>query len=358
MGVLKYGTVRYEGVGVDIQNTVNIPVPIREQEAPKPEEQPENQKPQKPVEEIKEEKPKGPSKEELLKKREDAIAMREAELEQLKGELAALKEQYIEQGKQVIVEAKRRADGIVEDAETQASEIRADAEQNREGVFIKARAEGYEQGKKDGVAMCLREGQGILDEARDFVESINEEKAELFVRYENEIYETVMEIANKVTLNSMSVKDGTAAKKLIKQAAKDFRNSKLIRITLDENGATTEFAGDYEFLKELCGSEKVEVELIADAQPGTVIVENGEEITDAGIMTQLKMIKELGDGKFRAAASKKPRKKKAETPKNIEKVIKDNPDTDFEEDIDENYESNIDLPTLEAKLHISRNSEE
>lgn len=359
MGVLKYGTVRYEGVGVDIQNTVNIPVPIREQEAPKPEEQPENHKPQKPVEEIKEEKPKGPSgpsKEDLLKKRENAIAAREAELEQLKGELAALKEQYIEQGKQVIVEAKRRADGIVEDAETQASEIRADAEQNREGVFIKARAEGFEQGKKDGVAVCLREGQGILDEAREFVESMNEEKAELFARYENEIYETVMEIANKVTLGSMSVKDGTAAKKLIKQAAKDFRNSQLIRITLDENGATTELAGDYEFLKELCGSEKVEVELIADAQPGTVIVENGEEITDAGIMTQLKMIKELGDGKFRAAAPKKPGKKKAAPPKNIEKVLKDNLGDEFEEDSEENLESHIDLPTLEAKLHISRNS--
>lgn len=341
MGVLKYGTVRYGGAGVDIQNTVNIPVPIREQEAPKPEEQPENQKPQKPVEAVQEEKPKGPSKEELLKERENAIAVREAELEKLKGELAALKEQYIEQGKQVIVEAKRRADGIVEDAETQASEIRADAEQNREDVFIKARAEGYEQGKKDGVAMCLREGQGILDEAREFVESMNEEKAELFARYENEIYETVMEIANKVTLNSMSVKDGTAAKKLIKQAAKDFRNSQLIRITLDENGATTELAGDYEFLKELCGSEKVEVELIADAQPGTVIVENGDEITDAGIMTQLKMIKELGDGKFRAPAQKKPRKKKASKPEEITEEIA--------EDIS-------DEPTLEAKLPISHNS--
>lgn len=337
MGVLKYGTVRYEGVGVDIQNTVNIPVPIREQEAPKPEEQ-EAAKPAQPVEAAKEHK--GPSKEELLAERETALMMRERELEKLRGELAALKEQYIEQGKQVIVEAKRRADGIVEDAEQQASEIRADAEQNREGVFIKARAEGFEQGKKDGVAVCLREGQGILDEAREFIENINEEKAELFAKYENEIYETVMDIANKVTLNSMSVKDGTAAKKLIKQAAKDFRNSQLIRITLDENGATTELAGDYEYLKELCGSEKVEVELIADALPGTVIVENGEEITDAGIRTQLKMIRELGDGKFRTPAPKKRRKKASK-----------------DED-EQPEETGDDEPTLEARLPISRMSEE
>lgn len=308
MGVLKYCSVRYEGGGVDIQNTVNIPAPIREQEASITEEAAEPQ-----VEETVEEKEPEPrfSVEEILAQRETELIIKERELEKLREELSALKEQYIEQGKQVIIEAKRRADGIIENAEQQANDIRSDAEQNREGVFIKARAEGFEQGKKDGVAACMAAGQGVLDEAREYSDRINEEKAELFAKYEKEIYETVMDIANKVTMNSMAVKDGTAAKKLIKKAAKDFRNSQLIRITLDENGATTELAGDYEYLKALCVSENVEVELIADASPGTVIIDNGEEITDAGIQTQLKMIKELGDGKFRTATPKK-RKKKAE----------------------------------------------
>lgn len=220
---------------------------------------------------------------------------------------------YIEQGKDVILEAKRRAEAIIADAEQQASEIVSDAEQNRDDVFIKARAEGYEQGKKDGVAACLKAGQGVLDEAREFADSINEQKTELFERYEKEIYETVMEIANKVTLGSMSVKDGTAAKKLIKKAAKEFRNAQLIRITLDENGASTELAGDYEYLKELCPSaEHVEVELLRDAEPGTVIVDNGEEITDAGIKTQLKMIREIGDGKFRNPSPKRKKTDAAE----------------------------------------------
>ena len=190
----------------------------------------------------------------------------------------------------------------MQSAEHQAAEIISDAEQNRDDVFIKARAEGYEQGKKDGVAACLKAGQGILDEAKEYSERINDQKTELFERYEKEIYETVMEIANKVTLGSMSVKDGTAAKKLIKKAAKEFRNAQLIRITLDENGASTQLAGDYEYLKELCpNAEHVEVELLKDAEVGTVIVDNGEEITDAGIQTQLKMIKEIGDGKFRTS---------------------------------------------------------
>lgn len=308
MGVLKYGSVRYERGGVDIQNTVNIPVPIVEHEMPETEEAQEEQ----PAEELVGKTPEPRfSVEEILAQRETELLLKEREIDKMREELAALKEEYIESGKQVIIEAKRRADDILDNAEQQANDIRADAEQNREGVFIKARAEGFEQGRKDGVAACLAEGQGILDEARDYSERINEEKAELFARYEKEIYETVMEIANKVTLNSMAVKDGTAAKKLIKKAAKDFRNSQIIRITLNENGATAELAGDYEFLKELCRSENVEVELIADAEPGTVIVDNGEEITDAGIRTQLKMIKELGDARFRVPGSKKRRSKAA-----------------------------------------------
>lgn len=304
MGVLKYGSVRYGGSGVDITNTLDIRKPQTMLEELQKQSEEEMSAQEEPV-------PAEPSVsvEEMLAQRETELILRENNIEERETELAALKAMYIEQGKEVILEAKRRAEGIVQNAEQQASEIVSDAEHNRDDVFIKARAEGYEQGKKDGVAACIKAGQGILDEAREFSERINDQKAELFERYEKEIYETVMEIANKVTLGSMSVKDGTAAKKLIKKAAKEFRNAQLIRITLNENSATTELAGDYEYLKELCpDAGHVEVELLKDAEVGTVIVDNGEEITDAGIMTQLKMIKEIGDGKFRSNTPKKRKK--------------------------------------------------
>ncbi|MBD5384712.1 MAG: hypothetical protein HDR72_06910 [Ruminococcaceae bacterium] len=312
MGVLKYSSVRYGGSGVDIANTVDIRKPqTMLEELQKQSEEEMTAQEAAPAEPIL-------SAEELLAQREAELLLRERNIEERENELAALKAMYIEQGKEVILEAKRRAEGMVRNAEQQASEIVSDAEQNRDDVFIKARAEGYEQGKKDGVAACLKAGQGILDEAKEYSDRINDEKVELFERYEKEIYETVMEIANKVTLGSMSVKDGTAAKKLIKKAAKEFRNAQLIRITLDENGASTELAGDYEFLKELCpNAEHVEVELLKDAETGTVIVDNGEEITDAGIRTQLKMIKELGDGKFRTSTPRR-RKKSAESEETVQ----------------------------------------
>lgn len=282
MSVLKVGSVSYSG-GVDISNRVEVhrrELPVLEtEEAPAAHE---------------------PDREQLLDERESRIASLEEELSAQRRELDMLKEQYIQQGKEVILEAKRRADGIVSAAQQNAEEIAADAENNREGVFIRAKAEGFEQGRKDGVEACLAQGKDILDEAKAYSERINSEKAALFEKYEKDIYDTVMDIANKVTLGSISVKDGTAAKKLIKKAAKEFRSSQLVRITLDKNGASEELAGDHEYLKELCnGAEHIEVELLPDAGPGTVIVDNGSEITDAGIQTQLRMIRELGSGKFR-----------------------------------------------------------
>lgn len=314
MAVLKYNSVRYEG-GVDIQNTVELPRPYKDSNtgiSPQPEPDQEETAQDTDAQGHTEEPTPRFTREELLTQRETELLVREREIEILREELAELKEEYIRKGKDVILEAKRQAEDIVRDARDEADDIINDAEQSRDDVFIKARAEGFEQGRRDGVAACLAEGQGVLDEAREFSELINEGKVRLFERYEQDIFETVMTIANKVTLNSMAVKDGTAAKRLIKKAAKDFRNSQMIRITLDENGATTELAGDYEYLKELCGGvEHVEVELLPDADPGTVIVDNGEEITDAGIQTQLKMIRELGSGKFgpKKAAANKRRKK-------------------------------------------------
>lgn len=309
MAVLKRNSVLYGG-GVDISNTVVI---NRPQTAEAPSAKPVQPEKGAPVA-VEEEKPDIAAEFAL---RMHMLEEREEQLVKQQAELAALKEQYIEQGKEVILEAKRRAEGIVASANESAAQITAEAEAGRDDVFIKARAEGFEQGKKDGVEACLAAGRDVLDEAKYFAEKINTEKEDLFAQYEKDIFDTIMTIANKVTLDSLTAKDSTVVKKLIKKAAKEFRNTDRIRITLDKNGATEELAADYEYLKELCGGvQHVEVELLPDAEPGTVIVEAEGEITDAGIQTQLRMIQELGSGKFRTP--KKSRSKKKTEPEEEE----------------------------------------
>lgn len=304
MSVYKRNSIRWSG-GVDITNKVMINRPAPAESPSANNAPPQNE----PV-----------SQEEMWQALEAELALRmnllqdrEQELIKQQAELAALKEQYIEQGKEVILDAKRRAEGIITAAHDNAAQITADAEENRDDVFIKARAEGFEQGKKDGVEACLAAGRDVLTEAKHYAENINREKEELFAKYEKDIFDTIMAIANKVTLDSLTAKDSMVVKKLIKKAAKEFRNNERVRITLDKNGATEELAADYEYLKELCGGVQfVEVELLPDAEPGTVIVESDGEITDAGVQTQLRMIQELGSGKFRAPKKSSRSRKKSE----------------------------------------------
>lgn len=296
MSVLKRNSVCFGG-GVDISNIIELPKPPRQASAPAQEEFPEPACD--PEQELLEEKRKLEQRIRELDEREQKLAQEEKSLEDMKT-------RCVEQGKQVILEAKRRADALVSTANDNAAQIISDAEANRDSVFIKAKAEGFEQGQKDGKEACLAAGRDILEEARSYAEKINSEKEQLFAGYEKEIYDTVMAIAKKVTLDSITSKDSAAVKRLIKKAAKEFRNSERIKITLSDNGANEELTADYEYLKELCGGiQYVDVELLPEAEPGTVIVDNGSEIVDAGIQTQLRMIQELGSGKFRAPAKKK-----------------------------------------------------
>lgn len=304
MAVLKRNSV-YFGGGVDISNSIDL---RSRQQAP--------QQTAQPVPEAHE----APTQEELLRREQQRLeqkaaelSAREMKLRQDEQALENMKSRCIEQGKEVILEAKRRADTIISTANDNASQIISDAQTNRDSVFIKAKAEGFEQGKKDGEDACLAAGRDILDEARSYAERINSGKDKLFEEYEKEIYDTVMSIANKVTLDSITAKDSTAIRRLIKRAAKEFRNCDRIKITLRDNGANQELTGDYEYLKELCGGiPNVEVELLPDVEEGTVIVDNGSEIVDAGIQTQLRMIQELGSGKFRMPTGRKKKPEKSE----------------------------------------------
>lgn len=299
MSVLKRNSV-YFGGGVDISNTIEPhrkPAPLPQPAAEAQEAPPEAKID--PEQELLEAKRR-------LEQRMAELDERERGLARQKQELDEMKARYVEQGKEVILEAKRRAESIISTANDNAGQIIADAETNRDSVYIKAKAEGFEQGQKDGRDACLAAGRDILDEAKAYADKINSEKEQLFADYEKDIYDTVMQIAKKVTLDSITAKDSAAIKRLIKKAAKEFRNSDRIKITLKDNGANEELTADYEYLRELCGGiQYVDVELLPEAEEGTVIVDNGSEIVDAGIQTQLRMIQELGDGKFKLPTRKK-----------------------------------------------------
>ena len=154
----------------------------------------------------------------------------------------------------------------------------------------------------------------MLSEIKRLSEQMVSDKAELFDSYEVEIFDTVMEIVNRITLNSLGREgQGGRQRKTIKEAGKSFRGSEYVKLTLSKTDVSEEMAADTDYFKKLFTNVKnVEVEVLKDAPSGTVIIDNGSEITDAGIQTQLKMIEELGRGKYRRAPSRKKAEKQEE----------------------------------------------
>lgn len=221
-------------------------------------------------------------------------------------EIERIKQFYQQEGEKALAMAKQRAQQILSDTEKQAEEYALQAKAQAQTIFEKSRTDGFAKGHEDGYAAGLDKCREMLAELKKVSEQINSEKQELFDSYEVEIFDTVMEIVNKITLNSLGQKDKALVKKTVKEAGKAFRNSEYVKLTLSKTDVSEEMAADADYFKKLFTNVKtVEVEVLKDAPSGTVIIDNGSEITDAGIQTQLKMIEELGRGKYRRASSRK-----------------------------------------------------
>ena len=229
-------------------------------------------------------------------------------------EIERIKQFYREEGEKALETAKQRAQQNLSDTEKQAEEYALQAKAQAQAIFEKSRNDGFAKGHEDGYAAGLDKCREMLAELKKVSEQINSEKQELFDSYEVEIFDTVMEIVNKITLNSLGQKDKALIKKTVKEAGKAFRNSEYVKLTLSKTDVSEEMAADADYFKKLFTNVKtVEVEVLKDAPSGTVIIDNGSEITDAGIQTQLKMIEELGRGKYRRASSRKKAQQQEET---------------------------------------------
>lgn len=195
--------------------------------------------------------------------------------------------------------AEKTANEIIENAKTDALEVH---KQSSDEGF----KEGFELGKHEGFSeakeQVFTEMQEHFDSLQKLLNEINENKSNLFDKYENDLIETIFEISQKIVLDSLNDKDKDVIRKTIKNASKHFRTSQYLKISLCNNEYNRELASDEVFLKEIAGNiPNIEIELLKDAEMGTVILDNGNGITDASISVQLKMIEELGKGRFKSS---------------------------------------------------------
>lgn len=222
----------------------------------------------------------------------------DAEISRIMAERSAALEQ---ERTQVIEKAKGEAANIT--AEAKASSMSLMDKTKKECVMLKeqAKKEGYNDGFGEGKEQSLDKYKKCIDAAGKLLSEINARKEAYYISNEEELRETVFALVNKIVRTELKT-NPKVIENIMAEAAKNFRNSDYLKITLAEDKITERFRSDEKLLKDIIPFiPEIELELDSDAEEGTVIEDDGSQIVDASVPTQLEFLKEVlknsrGDG--------------------------------------------------------------
>ena len=180
-------------------------------------------------------------------------------------------------------------------AEAKATTLAVMEKAEKECVLIKeqARKEGFDEGFGQGREESLEKYKKYIDAAGKLLAEINSRKDAYFISNEEEMRKTAFEVTEKIVMAEVK-NDPAVIDNIISEAAKNFRNSDYIKITLAEDELTERFRTDEKLINEIIPFiPEIEIEFDREAEEGTVILDNGSEIIDAGVPTQLEFLQEI-----------------------------------------------------------------
>ena len=237
------------------------------------------------------------------------------EREKLIAEYEAIRSKYEHEAEQFVIHAKEKATEIYDktkkmaeetvlEARTEADNIRKQAEENAKRLAETSKQQGYEEGVKqgydEGYLKALKKCKESLVELKATAEQITAEKTDIMMQYERQLFDTIFDICQKVTIGALGQKDKAVITRMIREAGKKYKASKTVKITLSKLDVSEEAEIDEQLLKDVFKNcSNVDIEILEDMPAGTLLIDDGAEITDASVMTQLKMVEQLGKGKYR-----------------------------------------------------------
>lgn len=262
-------------------------------------------KPEPVIEEvIPEEEAPEPTPEEIAAREAEELARRQAEevkrfneavIKRSEEILSARKQKMDEEYESIISAGKNSADKMIADAKAKTKAVFEAADIECARLREQAQKDGYDAGFEAGRKEALEKCEKYLETAGALLSEINSKKAAYYISHEYELCETVLDMVRKITMSEVKT-DPEVIDRIAANAAKSFRNSDYVKISVAEGEASKKFVTDKEFIKSLIPFiPEIEVEELdpLDAPPGTVVLNNGSEIIDASIPTQLDFLKEI-----------------------------------------------------------------
>ncbi|MCI7766947.1 MAG: hypothetical protein MSJ26_03065 [Oscillospiraceae bacterium] len=235
------------------------------------------------------------AEEQARRQEEEVRRFNEAVIRRSEDILAARKKKMDEEYESIISAGRNSADKMISDAKSKTKAVFEAAETECARLRDQAQKEGYEAGFEAGRKEALEKCGKYLETAGALLSEINSKKAAYYISHEYELCETVLDMVRKITMSEVKT-DPEVIDRIAANAAKSFRNSDYVKISVAEGEASRKFVTDKEFIKSLIPFiPEIEVEELdpLDAPPGTVVLDNGSEIIDASIPTQLDFLKEI-----------------------------------------------------------------
>ncbi|MBR3920954.1 MAG: hypothetical protein IKJ47_03355 [Oscillospiraceae bacterium] len=210
-----------------------------------------------------------------LSEKEELLKQKEAELSE--------KEQFLNsEYERLMKEAEEKSKALFEETIKNAE---ADAEIIRKTAAEKGYSEGNEKSKSTA--------EKYLSAAAELVSQATAQKEAYYISHKDELIETACFLAEKLIATKLS-EDKSIIANIAANAAKDFRNSERVKISLASADISAEATADIDYLKSLIkGIPDIEIEILENAKTGTVVLDNGSEIIDASVPTQLDFLKEI-----------------------------------------------------------------
>ena len=157
----------------------------------------------------------------------------------------------------------------------------------------KGYTEGYNAGQAKVSEILLEQNKEKTKEISDMIEKIELEKSVIISKYENELTNLSIEIAEKILRNEIDTKDNLVSN-IIKNTIKDYRNVEWIKIYISSKDDAVAIQADKELTNELEKiSNDVKIEALDELKRGSAIIESEEGIVEASIDTQFKNFKEM-----------------------------------------------------------------
>jgi flagellar assembly protein FliH len=212
-----------------------------------------------------------------------------------------LREQIERERAEIIEIAEKTAEGIREDSRLTAETAMEKAQHDAEQIRIQANDDGYREGYAAAKEEAFAKYNSAIEEVYNLLDEIKQKKDQYFRENEFELVSLIYTVCEKV-IHAELTQTPAAVRSIVADAAKAYRNSVSVKISLPDNEQSRLIQADGTFLKKILpGVQYIDIEILDEAPDGTIILDDSKDVTDASIPTQLQFLKEILDNSRKTA---------------------------------------------------------